>query len=182
MKVPLISPLWPCRVRPAPRVSVAAGNVQGRGVRAAEEDTAGARPRLRALRRQRADVAAVVPPSRIVPFKVRPLVTFIFGAKTLPMSSVPSSVTPLMVLLLLTAVRTLPPLVVIVPPMMVPPDTFHPPVRLSSARVLPVLSRVPVTFTVPPVRLNEPAGAGEDAQAGRGERAAQVRAGRRVAR
>ena len=32
--------------------------------------------------------------------------------------------------------------------------------RLSSARVLPVLSRVPVRFTVPPVRLNEPAGAG----------------------
>ena len=107
-----------------------------------------------------ADVLPLAPPSRIVPFKVRPLVTFIFGAKTLPMSRVPSSVTPLKVLLLLTAVRTLAPLVVIVPPMMVPPNTFHPPVRLSSARVLPVLSRVPVTFTVPPVRLNEPAGAG----------------------
>ncbi len=161
MKVPLISPLWPCRVRPAPKVSVAPLGMDREVV---------SEPPKRILPvpdhacvPSAVSVAEVLPfagPSRIVPFKVRPPVTFIFGAETLPMSSVPSSVTPLMVLLLLTAVRTLPPLVVIVPPMMVPPYTFQPPVRLSSARVLPVLSRVPVRFTVPPVRLNEPGGAG----------------------
>ena len=133
---------------------------RARGVRAAEEDTAGARPRLRAL--------AVSAPTSL-PFGAAQQDRAVQGQavghghlRREDATHVEGAVErhAAQGVALLTAVRTLPPLVVIVPPMMVPPATFHPPVRLSSARVLPVLSRVPVTFTVPPVRLNEPAGAG----------------------
>ena len=43
-----------------------------------------------------------------------------------------------------------------VPLFIVPPARFHEPVVASRASVVPVLSSVPVRFTVPPVRLNVP--------------------------
>ena len=77
----------------------------------------------------------------MVPLRVRPFVTVIFGAKTLLMSRVPSSVTPLSVLLLLTAVIVVPACTVAfrsVPPAMVR---------------LPLLASVPAIWRVPLPRL-----------------------------
>ncbi len=80
MNVPMTLPLWPCRVRPAPRVSVAPLDMARDVV---------SEPPKRILPVPDHDcvpctvsVPTSLPsalPSRIVPFKVRPLVTVIFA-------------------------------------------------------------------------------------------------------
>ena len=57
---------------------------------------------------------------------------------------------------------------------MVPLIKFHRPVRSSREIVLPVLSSVPVTFTVPPLRLKLPAARRKDARASRREAATEI--------
>ena len=143
MKVPVISPLWPCRVRPAPRVSVAPLEMSRSVV---------SEPPKRILPvPDHACVPCAVsaptslplaPPSRMVPFKVRPLVTVILGAKTLPMSRVPSSVTPLRVLLPWLAA-------VIVVPVCTVAFRSVPPAMVK----LPLLASVPAIWRVPLPRL-----------------------------
>ena len=66
------------------------------------------------------------------------------------------SVTPLNVPPLVVVMNDEPSANAMVPPTTVPPSRFHEPVVASSVRVSPVLVSVPVTFTVPPVRVIVP--------------------------
>ena len=66
---------------------------------------------------------------------------------TLPTTLTASSTPPLLV-----NARSAPPAHVTVPPVIVPPARRHVPVVAVSGSVAPVLSRLPVRFTVPPLR------------------------------
>ena len=75
-----------------------------------------------------------------------------FVARSRLLSAVtPSSVPPALV-----KTSSAPPLAEYVPFLMVPLERFHEPVAVFNASVVPVLSRVPTRFTVPPLRVNVP--------------------------
>src|SRR5882672_3801578 len=98
------------------------------------------------------DVAAPVPASVNTAFSVRPL--DMPKPVALPMVRSLMSVTPFSSPLLAVVTREAPSAKAIVPPTIVPPNRFQDPVTAFSSN--PLLVRVPVRFTAPPVRLMVP--------------------------
>ncbi len=97
----------------------------------------------------------MLPRYTVASSSVRPPVT-VAGRRERARSRSLSNVTPASVPRELVKVSSAPPASVTVPPSTVPPTTFHEPVAAVKASVMPTLFRVPVRFTVPPERVNEP--------------------------